>query len=147
MFHSKCNNRGFTLVEVVIALFITTVAVLSIFALMSPAWQTTSRSDLMGRAANILYDRLQQEEARIMNPCNKVVASTTGPVSIYASGGTAAQASGDVAFNVTTTVATEAADVWRVTVRVAWPGHDGISESLIVTRQDAYRFPEGCSIL
>jgi len=147
MFPSTCNNRAFTLIEVVIAIFITTVAVLSIAALMSPAWRTASRSDFTGRAANILHDRLQQEEARIMNPCNAVAEGITGPVAIFASGGTASKPSGDVAFSITTTITLEATNVWRVTVRVAWPGNAGISESLIVTRQDAYRFPEGCTVI
>ena len=135
------------MVEVVIAIFITTVAVLSIFALMSPAWRTSTQSDLMGRAANTLYDRLQQEEARIMNPCNAVAEGTTGPVAVFVSGGSASQPSGDATLNVTTTIAAAGGNAWRVTVRVAWPGNAGISESLIVTRQDDYRFPEECPIL
>jgi len=141
MFPSTCNNRGFSLVEAVIAMFITAVAVMSIFSLMSPAWRNTTRSDFMGRAANVLHDQLQQEEVRIMNPCNAVVVGTTGPITIYTGGGTGPQSSGDMPFNVTTTITAVATDVWRVTIRVAWQNHPGISESLVVTRQDAYKAP------
>lgn len=138
---TTCNNRGFSLIEAVIAIFLTTVAVMSIFALVSPAWRTTAQSDFIGRAANILHDRLQREEVGIMNTCNPVAVGTTGPVTVYASGGMAPQ-SGDMPFSVTTTITpTGAANVWRVTVRVAWPNHVGISESLTVTRQDNYKFP------
>lgn len=149
MLHSACTRtrQGFTLVEVVIAIFITTVAVLAIFSLMAPAWRTASRSDLTGRAANILYDELQRQEARIMNPCNSVTTGTTGPLTVYASGASTPQPSGDTPFAVTTTIALTATNVWRVTVRVAWTGHTGISDSINVTRQEFYRFPAGCSTI
>ena len=144
MFRSPCSRRGFTLVEAVIAIFITTVAVMAIFSLVSPAWRTTARSDNLGRAANILYDQLQQQEFLIMNPCNAVTPGTTGPVTVYSSGSATAQ-SGDTQFSVTRTITNMATNVWRVSVRVAWPGNAGISESLVVTRQENYRFPAGCA--
>ena len=137
-----CNNRGFTLVEVVIAMFLTVVAVLGIFALVSPAWKTAARSDYLGRAAGILHETLTTQEALIMNPCCSVTEGPTGPTAVFASGQTTAQP-GDVQFNVTTTITNLATNVWRVTVRVAWPGHTGISESLVVTRQAGFR--SGCA--
>jgi Tfp pilus assembly protein PilE len=138
-----CNNRGFTLVEVVIAMFLTVVAVLGILALLSPAWKTAARSDYLGRASGILYEQLLAQEAWIMNPCNTVTEGTTGPTAAFASGQTTAQ-SGDVQFNVTTTIASIGTNVWRVTVLVAWTGHTGISESLVVTRQEGFRTTGGC---
>jgi uncharacterized protein (TIGR02598 family) len=147
MFRSPCNNRGFTLVEVVIAFGITAVAVMAIFALMAPGWRTTTRSDLTGRAANILYDQLQQQEVRIMNPCNAVVAGTTAGVAVYASGGATPQASGDARYEITTTITLVDTNVWRVDVSVDWPGHTRVSDSLVVTRQNDYRFPEACVMI
>jgi Tfp pilus assembly protein PilV len=138
-----CNNRGFTLVEVTIAMFLTVVAVLGIFALVSPAWKTAAKSDYLGRASGILYEQLMKQEALIMNPCNTVQAGTTGPAAVFASDRTTAQP-GDAQFNVTTTITNIGTDVWRVTVRVTWTGNTGISESLIVTRQEAFRTPGGC---
>jgi Tfp pilus assembly protein PilV len=143
MFNLSCNNRGFTLIEVIIAMFLTVVAVLAIFSLVSPAWRTAARSDYLGRASGILYEQLQTQEALIMNPCNPVTAATTGPTPVFASGQTAAQP-GDAQFDVTTTITRLGATVWRITVRVAWAGHTGISESLVVTRQESFRFPAGC---
>ncbi|MCK9391800.1 MAG: hypothetical protein M0Q01_09610 [Syntrophales bacterium] len=142
-----CDNSGMGLIEVVIAMFLTTVAVLAIFSLQPSAWKTAARSDYMGRAAGILYEQLQIQESQIMNPCNAVTLATTGPTAVFASGQTTAQP-GDAQFNVTTTVAElnpTVTNTWRVTVRVAWTGHAGITESLIVTRQEGYRFPAGCS--
>lgn len=85
-----------------------------------------------------------RQEARIMNQCCSVTAGTTGPTTVFASGQTTAQP-GDAPFNVTTTIASVAANVWRVSVRVAWAGHPGISESLVVTRQQGFVFPAGCA--
>ncbi len=137
-----CDNRGFTLVEVVIALFVTVVAVLGILALVSPAWRTTARSDYLGRASGILYEQLMTQEARILNPCCTVTADTTGPTAIFASGQLTAQ-QGDVPFNVTTTITNIATNVWRVRVLVAWTGHPGISDAIVVTRQEGFRV--GCA--
>jgi Tfp pilus assembly protein PilV len=131
-----CYNRGFTLIEVVIAMFLTVVAVLALFSMQPTAWKTAARSDYMGRASGILYETLMTQEAQIMNPCNAVAAGATGQ---------AAAQPGDARFNVTTTITSLAANVWRVTVRVAWAGHAGISESLVVTRQEGFRFPAGCA--
>jgi len=138
-----CNNRGLGLVEVVIAIFITTVAILAVFSLQPSAWKTATRSDYLGRAAGILQEQLHMQEAWIMNPCNAVTAATVGPTAVFASGQTALQP-GDAQFNVTTTITSLATGVWRVTVRVAWTGHAGISESMVVTRQEGFRFPQGC---
>jgi len=142
MSHLPCDNRGFTLVEVLIAIFITVVAVLGTLALISPAWKTATRSDYLGRASGILYETLMTHEARILNPCNAVPPSAT--TTVFASGQTTAQ-QGDAQFIVNTTI-TAITNAWRVTVRVSWPplNATGISESLVVTRQEGFRFPAGC---
>lgn len=142
-----CNNRGFTLVEVVIAIFLTIVAVLGILALISPAWKTAARSDYLGRASGILYETLMTREAWIMNPCCIVTAGTTGPIVVFASGSLTTAQQGDAQFNVTTTITSIGTSVWRVDVRVSWPpiNATGISESLVVTRQEGFRFPGVCT--
>jgi len=137
------NSRGLGLLEVVIAIFITAVAVMAIFSLVAPSWRTTSRSDHLGRAANIMRDQIQMQEALITNPCNAVAAGVTGPLVVFSSGGVAAQP-GDIRFSVTRTITQIAANAWRVTVRVAWPGSAGVVGTLEVNRQNDYEFPEGC---
>jgi Tfp pilus assembly protein PilV len=139
------TNLGFTLVEVVIAMFLTVVALLGTFALISPGWKTAARSDYLGRASGILYEQLMTREAWIINPCNTVTTGTTGPTTVFASGQPTAQP-GDVQFNVTTTITNPATNAWLVTVQVSWPplNATGITESLIVTRQEGFRTPGGC---
>lgn len=133
------SRRGISLVEVVIAMFLTTIAVMAIMSLQPAAWKTAGRSDYMGRAAGILHKELQRQEACIMNSNNTVNTGTTGPTDVFAGGGTTAQTSGDATFRVTTTITSVGTSVWRVTIRVTWTGNaTGISESLIVTRQQAF---------
>jgi len=146
MSSSVCSNdRGISLVEVMIAVFLTVVAVLAVFALQPSGWRTAARADFLGRAAGILHEELQRAELFIMNPCNSVTTGTTAPTTVYASGMTTAQP-GDIPFSVTTTTTSIGTNVWRVTVQVTWPGNNqGIRESIVVTRQEGYRFPAGCA--
>jgi len=123
-------------------MFVTIVGVLGILALISPAWRTAAKSDYLGRASGILYETLMAQEAQIMNPCCTVNEGTTGPIAVFASGQQAAQ-SGDVPFNVTTTIVNIGTNVWRVSVRVAWAGNGGITDTLVVTKQEGFR--NGCA--
>ncbi len=130
--------------EVVIAIFLTTLAVLAVMSISRRRGRPAGRSDYLGRAAGSCMRNCSGRRPSIMNPCNAVTTGTTGPTVVFASGQTTAQP-GDAQFNLTTTITSVATNVWRVTVRVAWTGHPGISESLIVTRQEGYRFPAGCT--
>ena len=53
--------------------------------------------------------------------------------------------SGDTSFTVQTTTANLGGNVWQITVRVSWPplNATGIAESIVVTRQESFRFPLG----
>lgn len=138
----RCTSRGISLVEVVIAIFLTTIGVLAVLSLQPAAWRTATRSDYMGRAAGILQKEQATQEVFIMNCCNAVTAGTT-TTNVLVSGDAAAQP-GDATFTVTTTITEIVANsVWRVDVRVAWAGHPGIIESMVVTRQQ--RFQGACT--
>jgi prepilin-type N-terminal cleavage/methylation domain-containing protein len=141
----QCNKeRGFSLIEVVVAMFLATVGILAILSLQTPAWKTASKSDYLGRASGVLYKALEDQETLIMNPCNAVTPGTTGPVAVLVSRDGAA--SGDATYNVTTTIAAAGANAWLVTVTVTWPiNTTGIRESLLVSRQELCRFPAGCA--
>ncbi len=145
MLNLKWNKRGFSIVEVLIAVFLTAVAIMAIFSLVAPAWRTASHADFLGRASGILYEELIRQEARLMNPCCSVATGALATAVVNASGQTTAQP-GDAQFNVATTITSLATNVWRVTVRVSWAGHAGISESLVVTRQQGFLFPANCAL-
>ncbi len=133
-----------TLAELMIAALITTVGILALLSMHPTAWRASGRSDLMGRAAGILHEELETNEMFIMNPCNAVVSPSTTLRNVLTSGAGAAQP-GDFTYGVQTDIADNGSGLWTVTVRVTWPGNAvGIAETILVTRQERFRFPEGC---
>jgi len=125
------------MVEVLIAMFIVAVGIVALMSMQPMSWQTAKKADLLGKAAGILEQELEETELIIMNPNN--VIPTSGSKTVYASGTGASQGDGDVPYTVQTTIV-NAGSSWTVTVKVTWPGNNrGISESLIVTRQESFR--------
>jgi Tfp pilus assembly protein PilV len=124
------------MVEVLIAMFIVAVGILALMSMQPLSWQTAKKSDVLGRAAGILEQELEAMELTIMNPNNVIPAN--GTKTVYSSGMGAVQ-TGDVKYTVQTTIV-NAGSSWTVKVKVTWPGNDrGISESLIVSRQESFR--------
>ncbi len=150
MSRTACNNRGISLVEVLITLFLTTVGILALLSMQPTAWKTAGRSDFMGRAAGILQSELERGEVWLMNPNNTKSFSsscdatklTLGTCSktINASSQSATQ-TGDVPFYVTTLVQaySGASNAWTLNVKVTWPGNTrGIEETMIVSNQEYF---------
>jgi prepilin-type N-terminal cleavage/methylation domain-containing protein len=144
MSSSPCNNQGFTLIESVIAILLVSIGLIGLLSMQPSAWQASARADYLGHAAIISSRELTRQELWIMNPCNMVAPGTVTQI-VNASGqGTAL--SGDTNFTVVTTTANLGGNVWQITVRVSWPplNPTGIAESIVVTRQESFRFPLGC---
>ena len=141
MLNLQCNNnRGASLVEVSIALFLTTIGVLAVMSLQPTAWKTAARSDYLGRAAGVMQKEMEMREVFIMNAANTVTAGTF--TNTYLVSGQANAQPGDASFTVTTTIAVVATNVWQVTVGVSWTGHPTpITESIVVTRQQRFQWP------
>lgn len=141
---SLCNKRGVTLVESIIAILIVSIGLLGLLSMQPSAWQASARADYLGHAAVILSRELTRQELWVMNPCNAVSLTPVTQV-VNASGQGAAQL-GDTSYTVQTTTANLGGSVWRITIRVSWPplNATGITESIVVTRQEPFRFPLGC---
>lgn len=128
-----------------IAVLLVAVGIMALASLQGPAWNTTSRSDVLGRAGVILHRELETNELLLMNPnrANPCVGGAPLVVNrpqVWAGGQVAAQP-GDVAYNVLTTIIDNLNGSWLVRVQVMWPGNNvGISETVVVTRQEAFRF-------
>ncbi|HNQ01411.1 MAG TPA: prepilin-type N-terminal cleavage/methylation domain-containing protein [Syntrophales bacterium] len=149
---TACNNRGITIVEVLITLFLTAVGIMALLSMQPTSWSAAGRSDFMGRAAGILQSELERSELWIMNPNNAFATACDatgrnlflgGPCTrtINASSQSAQQA-GDVPYTVATTVTplAGATNAWTVRIQVTWPGNTrGITESTIVSRQEYFR--------
>lgn len=135
-----CNKKGISIIEMMIAVVITMIGVLSILMLQSSSWKTVAKSDYLGRAAEILSGELQRQEALILNPRYFVETGTFNSTILASSQG--ASVSGDATYNVRTRIESIGTDVWRVTVTVMWPplNTTGITENIVVTRQERFSF-------
>jgi hypothetical protein len=139
------ERRGFGLIEVVIAIFLTTVGIMAVMSMQPTAWQAAARADYLGRAAEILSRELEARQAQILNPCNAVTTGTL-PVATVLASGQAAAVAGDAVYSVTTTITSIGTNIFRVTVTVNWNfNKSSVTESIVVTRQGFFRFPTGCT--
>ena len=68
MCNTTSNEKGISLVEVSIALFLLSLGVLSLISVQPSAWRLSGKSDYLGRASGILLAQLQATEAKIVNP-------------------------------------------------------------------------------
>jgi Tfp pilus assembly protein PilV len=132
------------MIEPIIAILLVSIGLIGLMSMQPSAWQTSARADYLGHAAMTLGRELTSRELAIMNPCNTVLPGTVTQT-VNASGQGTAQ-SGDTSFTVQATTANLGGNVWQVTVRVSWPplNATGIAESIVVTRQESFRFPLGC---
>jgi Tfp pilus assembly protein PilV len=117
------------MVEVLIAMFITTVAIVSISSMIPLSWKTVSRADYLGRATGLLQDELEWRQYQTMRGVN--------PTTLEYSADGKAIAVGDSTFKVYTITSPDAhSNTWVVNVRVTWPGNNnGVTSSMLVTRQ------------
>jgi Tfp pilus assembly protein PilV len=144
MFNSIFSKKGIGLIEVLISLFLISVGILALLSLQPSAWKLTSRSDHLSRAGGLLHKEMETTEILLMNPNFPNPCATTNPLvtttNVFISGQSTAQP-GDLPFTVQTTIQDNLNNSWIVRVRVTWTGNNtGISESLVVTRQENFRF-------
>jgi Tfp pilus assembly protein PilV len=142
------NKKGISIVEALIAIFITGISAVSILSMQDTSWRTGTKSDYFGRAAGILQTELELRQDQIMrgdmndpvkvnaNPVlkNLGVAQARDVHVIDPLGAVAATITGDKIFTVTTTATL--IDVvkkqYLVNVKVTWPGAKGIKSSMVV---------------
>ncbi len=139
MSHFPYNNRGTSIVEVLIAVFITAFGIIAVMSMQPLSWQTATKSDLLGRSASILHKEMEEIELTIMNPNNAIPGDIPGDPR-YASGQAASQGFGDATYTVRRTINSNGDGSWTVRVDVTDPDNKTVSESIIVTRQEGFRF-------
>jgi len=136
MLRLLCSKNGISMVEVMIAMFITVVAIISIFSLLPLSWHTAGKADYLGRAAGILQMELELREGQIM--CNNIPAlgTTTRNVQVSDPFTVSVGIRGDVTMSIRTIISRRASNSWMVTVNVSWPGNtQGLTNSIIATPQ------------
>jgi Tfp pilus assembly protein PilV len=121
------NNKGITMVESLIAVMLTALAIIGLLTMQPLGLQSAGKADSLSLAAELMQTELESIECSIMSgtiPANKVNASAT---------------MGSETFTVNTTTTVRDNVTWLVRVRVSYQGNPtGVSSSLIVSRQSAY---------
>ena len=139
MLRTISNIKGFTLIEAMIAVFLTMIAVISILTMQATSWKAAGKADYTGRAAGVMQSELELRENQIM--LGTIPASPINQTLLAGGSGTNA---GDASFNVITTTTNTGTNRWLVNVRVTWPGGTcpggtcSITSSMIVTRQAGF---------
>lgn len=137
-------DSGFSMIEVLIAVFLVMFSVMGFIAIQSRGWLLSAESDFVGRATEILHREIARTEGLIMNPCNQVTPGNFTNT-VYSSGQSSPQ-TGDAAFSVQKTITAAGANLWTVTVQVTWSSNKtGISESITVAAESFAAFPSGCT--
>ena len=126
------------MVEVLIAVFITAFGIIDVMSMQPMSWQTATKSDLLGRSASILHRELEEIELTIMNINNAIPLDSNK--SVFASGEKTSQGTGDATYTVQTSITNNGDGSWTVRVDVTDPDNRTVSESIIVTRQEGFRF-------
>ena len=136
MFNIISNHKGISMVESLIALLLTAIAIVALMPMQDSVIRTMSRSDYLGRAGGIMQSELEFQENALMNSTGTVVTGVVkNNVPVYASGGTTG-ISGDATFNIYTLITQiGTTNSWKVYVNVWWNGNTtGIHNSIIVSR-------------
>ena len=139
MFNIILNKNGITLVESLIAVFLTGVAIVALMPMQDMSLRTAASADQMGRAAGIIQTVLEEQEVFIMRASNVVTAGTTTTTVRTTD---VNNVEGNNSYTITTTISQNGTSLisWIVNVRVTWPGNaNGIRSSLIVTRQEGFQ--------
>lgn len=124
------------MIEVMIAMFITAIAVTSVFSMLPLSWQTAGKSDYLGRAAGILQMELEMREGQILRNNIPAAGTTTRTVQVSDPSTPSAGIRGDVNITVRTTISARVGNSWLVVVNVSWPKNpQGLTNSLIATSQ------------
>jgi Tfp pilus assembly protein PilV len=133
MFKTICNKKGISIVEAIVAVFITSVAIVSIAAMQPVALRTGASADYLGRAVAIAQAEAARREAVIM---------TTGAV-IPADSNNAPLTVQNVTYLITTVttpqVGATGQQFWLLSVHVMWPGTvNGVTHNRVITQQMGY---------
>lgn len=122
------NDKGITLVESLVAVVLTGIAILGLMSMQPLSWQSAAKADSMTRASGIMQRELEMIESSIMS--GTIPANKTNVV----------ETMGNASYTINTTITQPTAtNSWLARVRVTWPGNtNGMKSSIIVTRQTGF---------
>lgn len=118
------NNKGITIVESLIAVFLTAVAVASLISMQPLSWQSAGKADSISRAVGILQQELETAEVLIKNGTPPSDSADYDDVFV-----------GNQRFEKRLRLSQPNTSSWLVNVHVRWQGNPkGIQSSMIVMR-------------
>lgn len=124
------NDKGITMVESLVAVMLTAIAVVGLMTMQPMAWQSAGKADSMTRATEIMNRELEAVEYRIMSGAFSALSDLEK---------NASEMVGHETFIVKTSVTEPTTNNWLVRVGVTWTGNTiGVKSSLIVTRQSGF---------
>jgi Tfp pilus assembly protein PilV len=128
MLNIHLNDKGITLVESLVAVVLTGIAILGLMSMQPLSWQSAAKADSMTRASGIMQRELEMIESSIMS--GTIPANKTNVV----------ETMGNASYTINTTITQPmATNSWLARVRVTWPGNtNGMKSSIIVTRQTGF---------
>jgi Tfp pilus assembly protein PilV len=119
------NEKGISLVESLVAVMLTGVAIIGLLTMQPLSWQSASKADSISHAVGIMQRQLEDVECSIM--AGNIPSNNTYSLSI-----------GSETFTISTTI-TAQTKRWLVRVNVSGKGlKKAVNGSLIVTRQNAF---------
>lgn len=133
----KLNKKGITIVETLIAAFLTMIAVMSLMPMFSLSLQTSAKSDYLGRAVGILQRELEFHEEQVMNGVYPPDTYTYPDQDVTVSQLDSKE--GDANFVVKVKYTKQGNNSWLVNVQVTWSGNStGIKSSILITPQSDF---------
>lgn len=135
------SEKGITLVEAIVAMFLSFVAVASILSMQSSSMNTMVRSDYLSRAAGVLQEEMENRENQVMSqtlPSPPYVRIVSLPPLPYSGANTP---TGLYTFNVVSTITPIAlSNRVLINVRVTWQGSflNSITSSVTASRQNGF---------
>jgi prepilin-type N-terminal cleavage/methylation domain-containing protein len=148
------NKKGLTLIECIIALFLVTIAIVTLMTMQPLAWKGASKSDFLGKAAGILQRELETFENNFMQgttSCTCTFCTSTNDCTSCTCNGASPPwnstyiiTKDNIPFTVNALACDNSAgacnntiplNTWLVNVRITWPGSvNGIKSSIIVSK-------------
>lgn len=126
------------MVECIIALFLTTIAIFTLINMQPLAWQGAGKSDYLGRAAAILQRELETNELAIM----RGTIPSNVKYCLDKDGKDIGCGNANVLYNIfvsTSQPSSIPANTTLLNIQVTWPStKKGVSSSIIVSRQEKF---------
>lgn len=117
------NNKGITIIESLVALMLTAVAIASLMSMQPLSWQSAGKADSVSRAVGIMQQELERAEILIINGTPPSDPPDFVDVVI-----------GKETFQKKLVLSQPSTNTWLVNVHVKWrTSPKGIKSSIIVT--------------